>query len=119
MRTGPRRLSAWTLNADHRTHPSGHGRAGSERGFGTRYCAQADSARRGVAAPQEVLVRVQAAAITRDELEWPEGRLPATPSWCGLRRRDAFVPERSGIAERVQPHGGHLILDHFFSSSSF
>ena len=34
-------------------------------------------------APQEVLVRVQAAAITHDELEWPEGRLPATPSWCG------------------------------------
>jgi NADPH:quinone reductase-like Zn-dependent oxidoreductase len=29
----------------------------------------------------EVLVRVHAAAITRDELEWPEDRLPATPSY--------------------------------------
>jgi NADPH:quinone reductase-like Zn-dependent oxidoreductase len=29
----------------------------------------------------EVLIRVRAAAITRDELTWPEGRLPATPSY--------------------------------------
>lgn len=29
----------------------------------------------------EVLVRVRAAAITRDELEWPVDRLPATPSY--------------------------------------
>ena len=29
----------------------------------------------------EVLVRVHAAAITRDELEWPADRLPATPSY--------------------------------------
>ena len=29
----------------------------------------------------EVLVRVHAAAITRDELEWPTDRLPATPSY--------------------------------------
>jgi NADPH:quinone reductase-like Zn-dependent oxidoreductase len=29
----------------------------------------------------EVLVRVVAAAITRDELDWPEDRLPATPSY--------------------------------------
>jgi NADPH:quinone reductase-like Zn-dependent oxidoreductase len=29
----------------------------------------------------EVLIRVRAAAITRDELSWPEGRLPATPSY--------------------------------------
>jgi NADPH:quinone reductase-like Zn-dependent oxidoreductase len=36
-----------------------------------------------IPAPQtgEVLVRVHAAAITRDELDWPEGRLPATPSY--------------------------------------
>src|SRR6185437_10715945 len=31
--------------------------------------------------PGEVLVRVHAAAITRDELEWPVDRLPATPSY--------------------------------------
>jgi len=31
--------------------------------------------------PGEALVRVHAAAITRDELEWPEDRLPATPSY--------------------------------------
>ena len=29
----------------------------------------------------EVLVRVHAAAITRDELQWPSGRLPAIPSY--------------------------------------
>jgi NADPH:quinone reductase-like Zn-dependent oxidoreductase len=31
--------------------------------------------------PGEVLVRVRAAAITRDELEWPLDRLPAIPSY--------------------------------------
>ena len=32
-------------------------------------------------APGEVLVRVHAAALTRDELEWPVDRLPAIPSY--------------------------------------
>jgi len=32
-------------------------------------------------ADDEVLIRVRAAAITRDELTWPSGRLPATPSY--------------------------------------
>jgi NADPH:quinone reductase-like Zn-dependent oxidoreductase len=40
----------------------------------------------------EVLVRVHAAAITRDELEWPLDRLPATPSY-----------EFSGVAAAVGP----------------
>lgn len=40
----------------------------------------------------EVLVRVHAAAITRDELDWPEDRLPATPSY-----------ELSGVVEDVAP----------------
>src|SRR5438034_11830111 len=31
--------------------------------------------------PGEVLVRVHAAAITRDELDWPVDRLPAIPSY--------------------------------------
>ena len=31
--------------------------------------------------PGEVLVRVHAAALTRDELEWPTDRLPAIPSY--------------------------------------
>src|SRR6266536_228818 len=31
--------------------------------------------------PGDVLVRVHAAAITRDELEWPLDRLPAIPSY--------------------------------------
>ena len=36
--------------------------------------------------PDDVLVRVLAAAITRDELTWPTDRLPATPSYelCGV-----------------------------------
>jgi NADPH:quinone reductase-like Zn-dependent oxidoreductase len=40
--------------------------------------------------PGEVLVRVHAAAITRDELEWPVDRLPAIPSY-----------ESSGTVARV------------------
>jgi NADPH:quinone reductase-like Zn-dependent oxidoreductase len=33
------------------------------------------------AGPGEALIRVHAAAITRDELDWPADRLPATPSY--------------------------------------
>ena len=40
----------------------------------------------------EVLVRVHAAAITRDELEWPVDRLPAIPSY-----------ELSGVVSEVSP----------------
>jgi NADPH:quinone reductase-like Zn-dependent oxidoreductase len=36
---------------------------------------------RPVPREDEVLVRVHAAAITRGELEWPAGRLPAVPSY--------------------------------------
>src|SRR5262245_26449845 len=42
--------------------------------------------------PGEVLVRVHAAAITRDELEWPVDRLPAIPSY-----------EASGVVSAVGP----------------
>jgi NADPH:quinone reductase-like Zn-dependent oxidoreductase len=45
---------------------------------------------RPVAAPGEALVRVRAAAITRDELDWPVDRLPAIPSY-----------ELSGVVEAV------------------
>ena len=40
----------------------------------------------------EALVRVHAAAITRDELTWPEDRLPAIPSY-----------ELSGVVAQVAP----------------
>jgi NADPH:quinone reductase-like Zn-dependent oxidoreductase len=40
----------------------------------------------------EALVRVHAAAITRDELDWPEDRLPATPSY-----------EFSGVVSAIGP----------------
>jgi NADPH:quinone reductase-like Zn-dependent oxidoreductase len=43
-------------------------------------------------AEHEALVRVHAAAITRDELEWPVDRLPAIPSY-----------ELSGVVEEVGP----------------
>lgn len=43
-------------------------------------------------APGEALVRVHAAAITRDELDWPADRLPATPSY-----------ELSGVVTAVAP----------------
>jgi NADPH:quinone reductase-like Zn-dependent oxidoreductase len=42
------------------------------------------------AGPGEVLVRVHAAAITRDELDWPVDRLPAIPSY-----------ELSGVVQAV------------------
>jgi NADPH:quinone reductase-like Zn-dependent oxidoreductase len=42
--------------------------------------------------PGEALVRVHAAALTRDELEWPVDRLPAIPSY-----------ELSGVVEAVGP----------------
>ena len=42
--------------------------------------------------PGEALVRVHAAAITRDELDWPFDRLPATPSY-----------EFSGVVAAVGP----------------
>jgi NADPH:quinone reductase-like Zn-dependent oxidoreductase len=42
--------------------------------------------------PGEALVRVHAAAITRDELGWPVDRLPAIPSY-----------ELSGVVEEVGP----------------
>src|SRR4030095_7071504 len=45
---------------------------------------------RPVAASGEALVRVRAAAITRDELDWPVDRLPAIPSY-----------ELSGVVEAV------------------
>jgi NADPH:quinone reductase-like Zn-dependent oxidoreductase len=50
---------------------------------------QADRPRPG---PGEALVRVHAAAITRDELQWPVDRLPAIPSY-----------ELSGVVEEVGP----------------
>ena len=34
-----------------------------------------------VPADGEILIRVHAAAVTRDELTWPEDRLPAMPSY--------------------------------------
>jgi NADPH:quinone reductase-like Zn-dependent oxidoreductase len=40
-----------------------------------------EEAERPVPRGGEVLVHVQAAAITRGELEWPEDRLPAVPSY--------------------------------------
>jgi NADPH:quinone reductase-like Zn-dependent oxidoreductase len=42
--------------------------------------------------PGQALVRVHAAAITRDELDWPVERLPAIPSY-----------ELSGVVEQVAP----------------
>jgi len=42
--------------------------------------------------PGEMLIRVHAAAITRDELEWPVDRLPAIPSY-----------EVSGVVTEVSP----------------
>jgi NADPH:quinone reductase-like Zn-dependent oxidoreductase len=45
----------------------------------------------------EALVLVHAAAITRDELEWPEDRLPATPSYELSGVVAALGPEASDV----------------------
>jgi NADPH:quinone reductase-like Zn-dependent oxidoreductase len=47
--------------------------------------------------PGEVLVRVHAAAITRDELDWPVDRLPATPSYEFSGVVTAFAPDVDDI----------------------
>ncbi len=47
----------------------------------------------------EALVRVHAAAITRDELEWPVDRLPAIPSY-----------ELSGVIAVLGPNGSDLAV---------
>jgi NADPH:quinone reductase-like Zn-dependent oxidoreductase len=50
-------------------------------------------------AADEALVRVHAAAITRDELTWPTDRLPATPSY-----------ELSGVVSEIGPGVGDLAV---------
>src|SRR5918996_6263649 len=53
--------------------------------------------------PGEVLVRVHAAAITRDELEWPADRLPAIPSYelAGVVVEVAHEAELVGVGDAV------------------
>ena len=46
----------------------------------------------------EALVRVHAAAITRDELEWPEDRLPAIPSYEVSGEVVAVAPDVDAVA---------------------
>jgi NADPH:quinone reductase-like Zn-dependent oxidoreductase len=56
----------------------------------------------------EVLVRVDAAAITRDELDWPTDRLPAIPSY-----------EVSGVVEAVGLGAGLEVGDEVFGLTPF
>src|SRR5437763_16598678 len=51
-----------------------------------------DEVELGPPAEGEALVRVHAAALTRDELDWPLDRLPAIPSY-----------ELAGVVEAVAP----------------
>jgi NADPH:quinone reductase-like Zn-dependent oxidoreductase len=48
--------------------------------------------------PGDALVRVHVAAITRDELEWPEDRLPAIPAYEISGVVAAVTPEVTGVA---------------------
>jgi NADPH:quinone reductase-like Zn-dependent oxidoreductase len=48
--------------------------------------------------PEEALVAVNAAAITRDELDWPLDRLPAVPSYELSGEIAAVAPDVQGIA---------------------
>ena len=72
--------------------------------------------------PGEALVRVHAAAITRDELEWPAQRLPAIPSYelSGVAVAGDGVPpgtevyaladfERDGAAAEYAVVAGELL----------
>jgi NADPH:quinone reductase-like Zn-dependent oxidoreductase len=57
----------------------------------------------------EALVRVHAAAITRDELEWPVDRLPAIPSY-----------ELSGVVEALgRDAGGVAVGDAVYALTAF
>lgn len=57
----------------------------------------------------EVLVRVYAAALTRDELTWPTGRLPAIPSY-----------ELSGVVAETGPGvGDPAVGDEVFALTPF
>jgi NADPH:quinone reductase-like Zn-dependent oxidoreductase len=57
----------------------------------------------------EALVRVRAAALTRDELEWPVDRLPAIPSY-----------ELSGVVAALGPGGeGVAVGDEVFGMTAF
>ena len=59
--------------------------------------------------PGEALVRVHAAAITRDELDWPTDRLPAIVSY-----------ELSGVVEQVVGDVGELAVgDDVFALTAF
>jgi NADPH:quinone reductase-like Zn-dependent oxidoreductase len=48
--------------------------------------------------PGETLVRVHAAAVTRDELDWPSERLPAIPSYELSGVVAATAPDVDGVA---------------------
>jgi NADPH:quinone reductase-like Zn-dependent oxidoreductase len=59
--------------------------------------------------PGDAIVRVHAAAITRDELEWPTDRLPAIPSY-----------ESSGVVEAVGEVAGDVAVgDEVFALHGF
>src|SRR3954447_12829370 len=59
--------------------------------------------------PGEALVRVYAAALTRDELEWPVARLPAIPSY-----------ELSGVVAELGPGVDRLAVgDHVYGMTAF
>ena len=59
--------------------------------------------------PDEALVRVHAAALTRGELEWPVDRLPAIPSY-----------ELSGVVAELGPGVDRLAVgDHVYGMTAF
>ena len=59
--------------------------------------------------PGEALVRVYAAALTRDELEWPVDRLPAIPSY-----------ELSGVVAELGPGADRpAVGDHVYGMTAF
>jgi NADPH:quinone reductase-like Zn-dependent oxidoreductase len=58
--------------------------------------------------PGEAVIRVHAAAITRDELEWPADRLPATPSY-----------ELSGVVAAVGGAAGVGVADEVYALTPF
>jgi NADPH:quinone reductase-like Zn-dependent oxidoreductase len=55
--------------------------------------------------PGEALVRVHAAALTRDELEWPFDRLPAIPSYEVSGVVAALAPGVDGLAVGHEVYG--------------
>lgn len=86
----------------------GHGRSTTMQAIrlhppGGLACLSVDEIEIPRPAPGEALVRVHAAAVTRDELDWPVDRLPAIPSYelSGIVAETASAVDEVAVGDPV------------------